>query len=322
MVIFEGKVSDWSEHAPMLMNEEANALADELAIEQARKIGLSEEEIAKYLRGSEIPISAEYVSCVDVTGLSENLEQLTKCLFGLREKLGVIDWGPISRYAREKLTQEAGNEFLLCCLLDYQSKADAAWKRASSFFRSQSEENRRELWKMIASMPEKEWRSEDNFKRCNLHWMRPAHNRLWRISQCICMFFDGDARNIWKGESVFDVMCRLYYIGAGEQIARMIVGALKDCKYLTGRGDVKADVHICRVLGRASRGEALSPISVLALSRKMYPQDPWLLDWPLWELGRSKCDAKSPNCKTCEISRVCRYAIEHPVHLKSLPDPA
>jgi hypothetical protein len=56
VVEFEGKISDWSEHAPMLANPEANSLADELAIKQARLIGFTEEEINSYLRDPEIPI--------------------------------------------------------------------------------------------------------------------------------------------------------------------------------------------------------------------------------------------------------------------------
>jgi hypothetical protein len=56
VVEFEGKISDWSEHATMLANPEANAFADELAIKQARLIGFTEEEINSYLRGPEIPI--------------------------------------------------------------------------------------------------------------------------------------------------------------------------------------------------------------------------------------------------------------------------
>jgi hypothetical protein len=51
-VIFEGQTSDWSEHAPLLSNSEANALADDLAIEQARALGFTEEELA-LLGGSE-----------------------------------------------------------------------------------------------------------------------------------------------------------------------------------------------------------------------------------------------------------------------------
>jgi hypothetical protein len=45
-VVFEGQTSDWSEHASMLSNSEANALADDTAVEQARAIGFTEEEVS------------------------------------------------------------------------------------------------------------------------------------------------------------------------------------------------------------------------------------------------------------------------------------
>lgn len=50
-VEFEGRVSDGSEHRPMLDNPEANKYADQLAIEAAREIGISEEDIQKYMVG-------------------------------------------------------------------------------------------------------------------------------------------------------------------------------------------------------------------------------------------------------------------------------
>jgi hypothetical protein len=62
MVIYEGRVSDGSEHYAMLSNPTANALADELAIEQARTIGLTEEQIAKYVCA---PVNAEAICFSD-----------------------------------------------------------------------------------------------------------------------------------------------------------------------------------------------------------------------------------------------------------------
>jgi hypothetical protein len=39
-------VSDESEHTPMVANEQANRMSDALAADQARKLGLTEEEIS------------------------------------------------------------------------------------------------------------------------------------------------------------------------------------------------------------------------------------------------------------------------------------
>jgi hypothetical protein len=218
------------------------------------------------------------------------------------------DWGEIVEYAPDDLTEEIANKFLLCCLIDYRSNADDAWARGEKYFKSLSQVERREVWKLIASTPKADWRSEEAFRRCALHWMRPAHNRLWSIANNICMFFDGDARKIWQNGSVFDVFCRLYYIGAGEQISRMIVGALKDSGHISGRGDVKADGHICRVLGRLLAGTEILPVAAVELARRLYPEDLWRLGGPLWSIGSTICRPTSPRCGECVLELHCKFA--------------
>lgn len=218
------------------------------------------------------------------------------------------DWGKIATCAPGKVDKEIANEFLLCSLLDYRINADDAWARGERYFNSLGHEDKRELWQMIARTPLQVWTSEEMFQRCRLHWMRPAHNRLWPIANNICVFFDGDATKTWEGASLFDVFCRLYYIGAGEQISRMIVGALKDCGHISGRGDVKADSHVCRVLGRVFKGEQVSPVIAVETARKLYPDDPWQLDAPLRMLGSSICRPASPQCPKCYLVLQCKFA--------------
>ena len=54
-------------------------------------------------------------------------------------------------------------------------------------------------------------------------------------------------------------LVHLWALGAGDQISRMIAGALRDCGQIKGgSGDVKADLHLRRVLGRAVYGEEIS----------------------------------------------------------------
>jgi hypothetical protein len=44
-VIYKGQVSDWTEHIPMLSSREGNELADQAAIEQAKNLGFSPDEL-------------------------------------------------------------------------------------------------------------------------------------------------------------------------------------------------------------------------------------------------------------------------------------
>ncbi len=218
------------------------------------------------------------------------------------------DWG-IERYDGKELPQEIANLFLLRCLIDYQCNSKDAWNRGERYFNSLGQDQKRDLWKMIADKSQEEWNSEKD--KCDLHRWHRVHNRIWPIADCISRYFEGDARKIWQGSTLFDVLCRLYYIGAGEQISRMIVGALKDCGQISGRSDVKADIHVCRVLGRVLAGEKATPEAAIKFARDMYPDDPWKLDGPLWNLGRTRCSDNSPTCTGCYLVSCCKYAQEH-----------
>ena len=138
-----------------------------------------------------------------------------------------------------------------------------------------------------------------------------GHNRLWRIGRRICDEYDGDARRIWEGKESPAVLETLWGLGAGEQVSRMVVGALRDCGQIKGASDVKADVYVCRVLGRAVLGEPTDPATAAELARQLHPADPWQLDWPLWNVGNSQCHATNPACSQCYLAPYCAYALPH-----------
>jgi endonuclease III len=133
---------------------------------------------------------------------------------------------------------------------------------------------------------------------------------VWRIGNEIVAKYDGDARNIWKGQSPDVVLGRLLELRVGEQISRMIVGALIDTEQIKGSGDVKVDIHVRRVLGRVLRGEGYSVKEVrivIEKTREMYPKNPWMLDKPLYELGNYTCKAANPDCQNCYLRKKCAY---------------
>lgn len=147
------------------------------------------------------------------------------------------------------------------------------------------------------------------------HRFRWGYSRLWGIANTICARYDGDARYIWSGRSPYDALVHLWAIGAGEQISRMIVGALRESHQIQGdAGDVKADVHVRRVLGRAVYGhevELADAPKIINLTRELHSTDPWQLDWPLWTLGRNICHAGRPKCMECYLRPHCAYDREH-----------
>ncbi len=79
----------------------------------------------------------------------------------------------------------------------------------------------------------------------------------------------------------------------------MIAGALVDTGYLVGKADLKADARVMRVLGRVLTEQPLSPADTIRIAREMHPENPWLLDRPLYLLGGGVCKETSPRCDKC-----------------------
>ena len=92
----------------------------------------------------------------------------------------------------------------------------------------------------------------------------------------------------------------------------MVVGALRDCGQLTGAtSDVKGDVYVRRVLGRAVLGETTDPETAVRLAGQLHPTDPWQLDAQLWRVGKDYCRTNVPNCSQCYLAPHCAYALRH-----------
>jgi endonuclease III len=147
-------------------------------------------------------------------------------------------------------------------------------------------------------------------KEYSLHRFPKAHERVWTIGKRIAQQYGGDARRIWQDQSLDAILYRLNDLRIGEQISRMVVGALIDTGQIDGKGDVKVDIHVRRVLGRVLEGHEFSAddaSKVIDLTREMYPENPWMLDRPLYLLGKQKCRALGPDCDDCYLRQVCAY---------------
>jgi tetratricopeptide (TPR) repeat protein len=91
----------------------------------------------------------------------------------------------------------------------------------------------------------------------------------------------------------------------------MALGGLISSKQISCKGDVKADIHVRRVLGRIFyqnyEKEILSEEEATELTRKIYPENPWTLDGPLYLIGGNNCKAKEPDCDNCYTTSLCDY---------------
>jgi hypothetical protein len=202
------------------------------------------------------------------------------------------------------LSKKAANKFLLGCAIDYYQPASRAWDNAGRLAKEVFQD-RSDLFDAISAFSESEWEK----KRPRLKWLHPlraAHRRVWRIARIVVDTYRGDVRNIWRGQKADTVKCRFLEIGLGEQISRMAVGALRDTGHVAGWADLKADLHVCRVLGRLLSGKALTPGEATEAARRISPQNPWRLDAFLYMHGKRICGA-APDCARCSLRSCCDY---------------
>ncbi len=205
-------------------------------------------------------------------------------------------------------TKEDANRFFAGAVLDYQIPSMKAWDNGKRLC-DEIAGDASLLWEFISRMTLFEWNAK--WREYNLHRFPKAHERLHRIAHIIMVQFNGDPRKIWSQGTIEHTGFLLSAIDVGEQISRMILGALFDSGIIEGKSDVKVDIHVRRVLGRSARGhsfETSETNEVTSLTRQMSPDNPWLLDDQLYSLGQHICTSKKPDCSQCYLSPHCHYS--------------
>lgn len=208
-------------------------------------------------------------------------------------------------------TKKEANKFMLGCILDYQIRAETAWANAERLAKEILGDPS-DLWGEITKVTQSAWNKKR--KAYSLHRFPIAHERVWRIGNDIVKNYNSDARNIWKGKPPHIVLDRLEELRVGEQISRMVVGALIYEKQIKGIGDIPVNLHVRRVLGRVVRGEGYTLAEkniVIEKTTEMYKKNPWKLDKALYELGKGRrkaiCKASDPSCAVCYLKIKCQY---------------
>lgn len=134
-------------------------------------------------------------------------------------------------------------------------------------------------------------------------------NELTRIVVEEC---GGDASNIWKGKRASEVKRTFLSIyGVGPGIANMAVLLIEAAFPIRfddidrRQMDIKPDVHTIRVLYRLGVSQAMTEQAAVEAARELNPEYPGALDGPLWNIGRTWCDAIAPRCFACCVEDVC-----------------
>lgn len=231
------------------------------------------------------------------------IQSVSKLLMNRRRYVHVV-WPWLSEAKGKRLHKKRANKFFLFCILDYQMNVEVI-RRNVEWLAEEYFKDPNDIWRRITRYSKVQWMSKR--KEFNLHRYPKAHERVWRIAKLIVSDYGGDARNIWRRQKPDIVLKRLKKLRVGQQISRMVVGALIDTKQIHGKADVKADTHVTMVLGRIFTGKRLSTDEATELTRKMKPSNPWLLDEPLYFHGRDYCFSRNPNCGECYLRRLCIY---------------
>ena len=202
---------------------------------------------------------------------------------------------------------------MLGAILDYQMNVSTVWENARRFAEDELGDPE-DLWQdIVGRWTEEEWNANTTWRRYRLHRFPAGHQRVRAIGADIQDKFHGDARKIWHGQEPAEVLCRLAELGrrgVGEQLSRMIVGALIDTGLIEGEGDFKPDTHVRTVLGRLFDGTKATVERALELGEELAPGNSWELDGPLYAHGQRICTARSPRCHACALREDCAYDTE------------
>jgi len=198
--------------------------------------------------------------------------------------------------------------FVLACVMDRQVKAERAWliphlisKKIGGFsMRRLSALSRGEVARLM--------RKPDPLHR----FVEMMATHFYSAVQRIRTAYDGNAAKLWEGKpSSAEVVYRfLEFDGVGPKIATMAANILaREFKVPMADYfsiDISADVHIRRVFARLGLcPKDASVEQVIYRARALNPAFPGMMDLPCWEIGRTWCKSRRPECAGCYMKDVC-----------------
>jgi len=123
--------------------------------------------------------------------------------------------------------------------------------------------------------------------------------------------YGGDASRIWsRTPTAASLRARFdAFPGIGQKKAAMAVEILERSMHVAlsdlSGSDVAYDVHLRRVFMRSGLAEHDDVDHMVAVARSLHPERPGELDNPVWDIGRSWCHPRNPDCATCPLVAVC-----------------
>jgi hypothetical protein len=200
-------------------------------------------------------------------------------------------------------SQKSANKFLLCSYIDYRWRDTVAPRKVIQLV-EQEFIDPDDIWASIRAIPFECW--NHSFSERPMHATRARHNGVWELAVRMGRLFHDDARELWREHDLQTTLGRVSDdLLFGPQTSRMTVGALWDEELVAGVADVKADLHVRRVTGRLCAGREFSVTEATDATRELHPANPWLLDWPLFRLGKNYCLRSGPKCADRPVRHAC-----------------
>ena len=146
----------------------------------------------------------------------------------------------------------------------------------------------------------------------------PTQSARWLVAgaQRVMDHYGGEAGAVWDDcPTARELQARLTeFVGISQKKAAMAVEILSgqrgiEIRDLSG-SDIAYDVHVRRVMLRTGLAQRDHVDHMVEAARRLNPDRPGALDLPMWEIGRTWCHARDPECGTCEIGVVCPRLVD------------
>ena len=115
-----------------------------------------------------------------------------------------------------------------------------------------------------------------------------------------------DVEDLYDGEVPRELDQLVKLQGVGRKTASVVLAEVWDVPAIA------VDTHVKRVTGRLGLTSETDPVKIEKDLKALYPTDAWSgISMRYIQFGRDTCDAKRPQCGSCEMFRLCEWPERH-----------
>jgi endonuclease-3 len=121
-----------------------------------------------------------------------------------------------------------------------------------------------------------------------------------------------DVEELYGGEVPADMDELVKLGGVGRKTASVVLAEVWDIPAIA------VDTHVKRVAGRLGLTDQTDPVKIEADLKAVFPKRDWSgISMRIIQFGRDTCDARRPECGSCELFRLCEWPGRHEAARKS-----